>query len=116
MRPFKYNPDFNSGSFKHRISIFKEVDGEDEDGFPIDNAREVIAEVWSAIKTVRGSEYVSANATQHEIVSRFIIRYRPGIDARMKIDYKGRVFDIIEPPINDDEQNKTLTILAKERV
>lgn len=115
MRPFKYNPDFNSGSFRNKITIYKEVTGEDEDGFPIDNAKEVIANVWTAIKTVRGTEYVSAAATQNENTYRFIIRYRSDVDPRMKIDFKGRIFDI-ESVLNDDELQKTLTIVAKERV
>lgn len=115
MKPYKYNPNFNSGSFRHKITIFKEVDGEDDDGFPIENARDEICIVWSAIKTIRGTEYVSAAATQNENTYRFIVRYRPGIDARMKIDYKSRIFDI-ESVLNDDEMHKTLTIVARERV
>lgn len=115
MRPFKYNPDFNTGSFRHKITIFKEDTVENENGFPVET-REDICRVWTAIKTVRGKEYAEAAATQSEIISRFIIRYRKGIDARMKIDLNGRIFDIIEPPINDNELNKTLTIVAKERV
>lgn len=104
----------NPAQFKHRITIFKEVFGEDADGFPID-AKEVIAELWTNIKTVRGTEYVSAAATQNENIYRFIIRYRPGIDVRMKVDYQGRIFDI-ESVLNDDELHKTLTIVARERV
>lgn len=115
MKPYKYNPNFNSGSFRNKIVIFSEVDGEDKDGFPITNARREICIVWCAIKTVRGTEYVSAAATQNENIYRFIIRYRPGIDARMKIDFKGRIFDI-QSVLNDDELHNTLTIVAKERV
>ncbi|HCG4535562.1 TPA: phage head closure protein [Salmonella enterica subsp. enterica serovar Typhi str. AG3] len=116
MRPFKYNPDFNSGTFRHKITIFKEANGQDDDGFPVENARENVCTVWSAIKTVKGSEYISSAATQAEVTNRFIIRFREGIDTRMKIEYKGRIFDIVIPPINDNEMNKTLTIVAKERV
>ncbi|MEM5633393.1 hypothetical protein AAHB55_08195 [Bacillus cereus] len=34
----------------------------------------------------------------------------------MKIKFKGRIFDITHPPINDGESNETLTIIAQERV
>ena len=105
----------NPAKLKHRITIYEEVEIEDEDGFKITNPVDV-CKVWAMFKTLRGSEYYTADAPQHELVSRIVIRYRKGIDARMKINYKGRIFDIIEPPINDDEQNKTLTILVKECV
>lgn len=104
----------NPALFKHRITIFKEFSKEDEDGFSVE-IREEIFRVWTAIKTVRGTEYVEAAAVQSENTYRFIIRYREGIDPHMKIDYKGRIFDI-ESVLNDDELRKTLTIVAKERV
>ncbi|MES1054574.1 head-tail adaptor protein, partial [Bacillus thuringiensis] len=34
----------------------------------------------------------------------------------MRINMKGRIFGIIEPPMNDDEMYQTLTIIAKEHV
>lgn len=114
MRPFKYNPDFSTGSFRNKITIFRELPRENENGFPIET-REEICRVWTAIKTVRGTEYVEAAAVQSENTYRFIIHYREGIDPRMKIDYKGRIFDI-ESVLNDNELRKTLTIVAKERV
>lgn len=104
----------NPAHLKHRITFFKEAEVEDNDGFkttqPVD-----VCKVWSAIKTVSGSEYYSADATQHKNTYRFIIRYRDGLDPRMMINYKGRIFDI-ESILNDDERMKTLTIIAKERV
>jgi len=115
MKPFKYNPNNNSGLFRHRITFLKALSVEDEIG---QSEIQWIADkqAWSIIKTIKGSEYFSSGSQQAEIISRFIIRYMFGITADMRIDYNGRIFDIIEPPINDDEANKTLTIIAKERV
>lgn len=117
MQPFKYNPNNHSGQFRHRISFQRLVENGsvDEDGFPTEGWEEVKA-AWAMIKTVKGSEYFSAAAVQAERVYRFVIHYTEGITNDMKIKYDGRLFDIIEPPINDDEKNKTLTILAKEVV
>ncbi|MBO0961445.1 phage head closure protein [Neobacillus sp. MM2021_6] len=115
MQPFKYNPNFNSGQFRNRITFLKPETVEDELGQE-DTTWIDYKKAWAMIKTVKGSEYVSAGAEHVVITSRFIIHYTEGITADMRIDYNGRIFDIIEPPINDDELNKTLTILAKERV
>ena len=116
MQPFKYNPNNHSGKFNHRI-VFQEFDkdaGRDADGFPIDAWKD-IKSVWAMIKTLKGSEYYSAASTQNENSMRFVIRYSTGLHPDMRILYKGRNFDI-ESIINDDEANKTMTIIVKEAI
>jgi SPP1 family predicted phage head-tail adaptor len=115
MQPSKYNPNYNTGQFRHRITFLKAITVTDEIGQEETEWIE-FKKAWAMIKTVKGSEYVAAGAERATIIYRFIIHYTQGITSKMKIVYQGRTFDIIEPPINDDELNKTLTILAKERV
>ena len=71
---------------------------------------------WAMIKTLQGREFIQAAAVQAESTVRFVIRFTTGITNDIRIVYKGRVFEIVAPPINDDEQNKTLTIIGKEIV
>jgi len=105
----------NPGDLRHRITIQEEeVVGTDDDGFDITGLVDV-CKVWTAIKTIKGYEYVSAAATQHENTYRFIIRYRKGIDPRMIVNYQGRIFEI-ESILNDDELKKYITIIGKERI
>jgi SPP1 family predicted phage head-tail adaptor len=115
MKPFKYNPNDNSGSRRHRIIFLKPSDGKKDELGQIDENWVEFKKAWAMIKTLKGSEYVSSGAERVEITSRFIIPYTSGINSDMRISYNGRIFDIVEPPINDDELNKSLTILAKER-
>jgi SPP1 family predicted phage head-tail adaptor len=104
----------NPGLFKHKISFLQSTTVEDELEQQIESWQ-TVKTVWSAIKTMQGREYYEAAATQNENTVRFIIRYTSGIDPSMRIDFKGRTFEI-KSVINDDEANKTLTIIAKERV
>lgn len=69
---------------------------------------------WAMIKTTQGREVIQAAGIQGEITTRFVIRYTAGITNDMRILYQERIFNIIAPPINDDEANKTLTIIGKE--
>src|SRR5690625_4390831 len=115
MNQNKYNPNYHRGLFRHRIQIIEMVDTEDEIGNQIEEEREV-TKAWAMIKTLKGSEYLRAGAVRGEKIYRFIIHYTSGITNKMIIKYKGRTFDIIEPPINDDEMDRTLTIITKERV
>lgn len=104
----------NPGQFRHKITLMKLVTTQDEIGNTIEEWKPVRA-CWAAIKTVSGREYFAAASVQAERTYRFIIRYTPGINETMKIDFQGRRFDI-QSVLNDDEGKKTLTIIATERV
>ncbi|MBT2736162.1 phage head closure protein [Bacillus sp. ISL-7] len=105
----------NPGEFKHRI-IFQQINiVKDELGQELKEWTD-FKSVWCMIKTIQGREYLAAAATQNENTVRFVVRYASDIDSSMRIVYKGRLFEIVAPPINDDEQNKTLTIITREKV
>lgn len=114
MQPFKYNPNYNTGQFRHRITFQEFTETTNENGFPVEDWQDKHY-LWAMIKTLQGREYHQAAATQNENTVRFVVRYTSGITPDMRILYKGRVFDIVSV-INDDEMNKTLTIIAKEVV
>ncbi|MGI2801624.1 phage head closure protein [Bacillus cereus group sp. BfR-BA-01360] len=116
MRPFQYKKPLNTGDFRNRIIIEQPITIEDEFGQVIETSWTELKKVWAMIKTLKGSEYMEASASQATRIYRFIIPYTHGITELMRINLKGRIFDIIEPPMNDDEMNRTLTIIAKERV
>jgi SPP1 family predicted phage head-tail adaptor len=113
MQPFKYQPNFNSGSFRHRILIQKHQSIQDELGQDIGEEWVNVKSVWAMIKTMQGREYLEAAASRSETIVRFITRYTTGIDETMRLVYKGKTYEIVAPPINDNELNKTLTIITK---
>ncbi|MGH1313743.1 phage head closure protein [Bacillus toyonensis] len=114
MRPFQYKKPLNSGDFRNRISIEQPVVIKDELNQVTETDWQEVKKAWSMIKTVKGSEYIKASASQATRIYRFVIPYTSGITEEMRINMKGRIFDIIEPPMNDDELYQTLTIIAKE--
>ncbi|MDF9626982.1 phage head closure protein [Bacillus cereus] len=116
MRPFQYKKPLNTGDFRNRISIEQPVVIKDELNQVIETSWQELKKAWSMIKTVKGSEYIGASASQSTRIYRFVIPYTTGITEFMRIKMKDRIFDIIEPPMNDDERYQTLTIIAKEHV
>jgi SPP1 family predicted phage head-tail adaptor len=113
MQPFKYTPRLNSGLFRQKITFQEYANTTDSDGFSVKDWVDVKT-VWAMIKTLQGREYYQAAAVQAENTTRFVIRYTTGINNKMRIKYGERIFDIAAPPINDDEKNITLTIIANE--
>lgn len=107
----------NPAKLNKRITFqLFDPDAKDPDGFPLPPEQQWsdFKTVWAMIKTMQGREYYQASAIQAENTTRFIIRYTTGIDNNMQIKYGNRIFNIVAPPINDNEANKTLTIIAKE--
>ncbi len=116
MRPFQYKKPLNTGDFRNRIIIEQPIVIKDELNQVIETSWQELKKAWAMVKTVKGSEYIEASASQATRVYRFVIPYTSGITEEMRINMKGRIFDIIEPPMNDDEMHQTLTIIAKEYV
>ncbi|PFJ07577.1 head-tail adaptor protein [Bacillus cereus] len=117
MRPFQYKKPLNTGDFRNRI-IFEQPEViKDELNQDVETGNwQEVKKAWSMIKTVKGSEYIEASASQATRIYRFVIPYTTGITELMRIIMNGRIFDIVEPPMNDDEMYQTLTIIAKEHV
>lgn len=101
----------NPGQFRHRINIQEPVITRDSLGQE-EITWEDVKMLWCMIKTVQGREYIAAAATQTEKTTRFVVRYTTGIDESMRIVHKEKVYEI-ESVINDDEMNKTLTIIGR---
>ncbi|MDQ7236526.1 phage head closure protein [Bacillus pacificus] len=116
MRPFQYKKPLNTGDFRNRIIIEQPEVIKDELNQEVETDWKEVKRAWSMIKTIKGSEYIEASASQSTRIYRFVIPYTTGITELMRINMKGRIFDIIEPPMNDDEMYQTLTIIAKEYV
>lgn len=94
--------------FNTRIKIVKEVS---TGPYPDDKEEKVISSPWADIKTMKGSEYLLNNVTASEEPTRFIIRYRQGIDTTQRIKWNGKNYNI-ESVANDNGMNRTLTIFA----
>lgn len=114
MQANKYNPNFHTGRFRHRIFFQELTTATDDLGQETEGEWETVASAWAMIKTLQGREYYAAASAQSERTSRFVVPYQKGIDSTMRIVYDNRIYDIEQPPINDDEMNKTLTIIVRE--
>lgn len=95
--------------FNTRIKIIKEVS---TGPYPNDKEEKVIARPWADIKTMKGSEYNIGNVTASEEPTRFIIRYREGIETKQRIKWGEKDYSI-ESVTNDDGKNQTITIFGK---
>lgn len=102
----------NPGLFNKRITFQLFTETINENGFPVEYWQDVKT-VWAMIRTLKGTEYYQAATTQNENSIRFVIRYTTGLHPDMRVFYNSRTFDV-ESIINNDEANKTMTVMCKE--
>lgn len=114
LKPNKYDPNNHTGKFRNKIEIQEfNPDAVNENGYPEEDW-ETKHSLWANIKTVKGSETISASSELNTDTYRFIVRYTSGLHAKMRVLFKGRIFDI-QAILNDDELLSTQTIIAVAR-
>ena len=73
-----------------------------------------VATVWAAVEPLEGTERLRAMQTQADATHRVRMRYRPGLTAAMDVVHRGRVLEVVSPPINVDERDRELVLLCRE--
>ena len=102
----------NAGEYKHRISIYAEIEQEDNAGFKI-RSKSIILNAWAKVKTTKGFTLLKDNTDFEQAHTNFTIRYpKKEITRDMLIEYRGKTYTI-EYLNNIDENNIELEIQAK---
>ncbi len=110
-----YNTGPNVGDLSRRINILRAATAKDAVGQKIETFTTLVT-VWANYTPVSDAEKVRANEVYASLSGRFIIRYSTAvanIDAKDRIGFDGRVFDIIG--VKETERHRWLEITAATR-
>lgn len=70
------------------------------------------ATVWGEAEPLRGREFFASGQMHASAEVRFRIRYRADIDETMRIDWRGKKYEIVAPPMNVGGRRVELEIMA----
>ena len=109
-RTMKNDPGLvHSGTLRHRLTFLERV---------ITVKSGITSEEWKPaftpmgrIETMNGREFFQAAAINRENDVRFVIRYRPGVTAEMRVSFGGEVYEITAVH-NPGMRNVKLEIMA----
>lgn len=87
----------NPGELNKRITILKESDSENENGFK-NTEPVVVVKRWAKYSRDKGKEK-DGDIENHTTWVRFLIRYTQGLDTNMTVRYAGKDYNIRD--IND---------------
>lgn len=103
----------NAGKYNKKISIFKTIEKEDNDGFLL-KEENVILETFASVKTTRGFTLIASGSDFEKAYTNFTIRYpKKEITRDMLIKYNSKIYTI-EYLNNIDGESVELEIQAKE--
>lgn len=110
------------GALRHRISIETVSTTQDAYGQTGEALKESVstpyATVWGEVQDLSGAELYAAQELHSQITSRITIRFYPGVVpamlARVTMDQRSRVFDILAV-VDPDGRRVMLELPCKER-
>lgn len=104
----------NPGRLRHKIDIqiqsINNTYGSQSETWTV-----FLSQISASIDPISGKEYFSSNTINPEVTHKIRIRYRTGINPKMRVKFGTRYFDI-QSVINFEERNKDLLLMAKEAV
>jgi SPP1 family predicted phage head-tail adaptor len=104
--------DMRSGLLRHKIIFQTATDTSDGMGGFTQSWSDTYT-CFAAIWPLRSNERLEAMKMESKITHKIRMRYQPGITSSMRIKFGSRYFQI-SAPINPDERNRELEILAEE--
>lgn len=101
-----------AGKLRHRVTIKARNDTQNDTGEAVASWTEV-ATVWAAVEPLRGRELLTAQSINSEVTGTIRMRYRAGIEASMRAEYAGKVYNIVAV-VNPDERNIELLLYTSQ--
>lgn len=80
----------DAGKLRHRITIQSPTETQDQTTGAISQTWENIADVWCAIEPLSVREFIAADAEDSKVNCKVIIRYRDGINAKMRLYHQAK--------------------------
>ena len=104
-----------SGNLRHKITFQTIGTATNDFGEIEQNNYQDFKTVWSSITPISGKETFLSNKDFATVTHKIKIRFIPGLNASMQIDFQGRKFKIMNIR-NFAEMGKELEILAEEQI
>lgn len=106
---------FPAGALRNRVRLQQNTTTQDSTGMPVSGWAD-IATVWGSIEPLDGRELIQAGQVAAEVNTRIRIRYRAGLDAKMRVltEDGARAFEI-HAIIQPELRTKELELLCLER-
>lgn len=102
------------GKLRHRVKLQVYTATRDSFGGEVE-AWTDIAELWASIEPISGKEYFASQQINAEVNTKIVIRYKAGVNPKMRIKFGDRFFEIVSV-ICIQEKRKEIHLMCKENI
>jgi SPP1 family predicted phage head-tail adaptor len=104
-----------AGKLRHRLTIQEYSKADDSFGEPIKTWANIssVPTVWGSIEPISGNEFFTARQIASETTHRITIRYKEGLDNKMRFKFGSRYFYILSV-LDKDEKGVEMEIMCRE--
>jgi len=83
-----------AGKLRHRVTLQSPGRTQDPATGEMIAGWTDVTTVWASIEALSAREFIAAQAAQSEITARVVMRYRPGVEATMRLKHGADVYNI----------------------
>jgi SPP1 family predicted phage head-tail adaptor len=113
-----------SGKLRHKITIERPIPGRSERGGVRESYEPWLTDIWAEVLGLGPKELMAAQQVQSSVTAKIRIRYRPGINAKMRVRWarseggsptKVDYYDIEGPPIEVQGRTNEIWLMCVRR-
>jgi SPP1 family predicted phage head-tail adaptor len=105
-----------AGRFRHRIVLQRKTVGRDRSGGVTESWSTFAKNVPAAVDQTTGGEAVSSQQIQAKVTAEISMRWRPGVDATMRVLHGADTYNIVGVLVDSDTGRKIITLLCTQRL
>ena len=83
-----------AGKLRHRVDIEQLTITQDSSGDAVRSWSALHSSVPASIEPLSARDFIAASSVQSQIVARITIRYRSGLNASMRLNHNGTIYNI----------------------
>lgn len=103
-----------AGTLRNRIKIFEPVTKRSPTGAVNTQSWEHILTLWANFQALSVKDVINNQQAGSQITARCVIRYRGDIDSKMRVEFGGRMYDIVGEPLADNGSGREyLTLMLQ---
>ena len=102
----------NAGELRHQIVIQAPTETQDSLGAVV-STWATFAIVRASVEPLQGREYLALQQVQSEVSVRIKIRYLPGLNARMRVSWNSKIYEI-ENIIEINSKRSEIHLMCRE--
>lgn len=106
----------NATHLRHRLKLYRQSAARSATGAVKVGQWEHILTLWGQFTPLSVKDIIAGQAQDTQITARAKIRYRDDIDGTMRVQYGGRMYEIVGEPLADNGTGKEYLTLALKAV